>query len=126
MKRVAALGFSWCIVAAMTSYTPSDQLTDVGPAAPPPAWCAPDARPRWEQLTDGGTVCAWERSVSDDVWISAEDRLVGLRVMRSAPRIFYWEPPVDGVTPAAARQLARHLMTAAEIVDRAEPDEDAQ
>ncbi|WP_375489610.1 hypothetical protein [uncultured Mycobacterium sp.] len=104
-----------------------EPLTDVGPATPPPPWCLPDAEPRWEELTDqcgGGTVCTWTRPVSDDVWIAAEDRAVDGRVMRTAPAIFYWEPPRDGVTPSVARGLARALITAADIITSTWLDEE--
>jgi hypothetical protein len=90
--------------------TTPKELTDVGPATPPPAWCLPDAEPRWERLTEefgGGTVCSWTRTVSDDVWVAAEDRVIDGRVMRTQPRIVYWEPPADGVTCAQARETRR-------------------
>jgi hypothetical protein len=106
-----------------------NQLTDVGPATPAPNWCLPDAEPEWNQLTErcgGGMVCSWTRNVSDDVWIECEDRIVDGRVMRSAPRIMYWEPPADGITCEQARQLAEGLTAAGDIITCAAFEEAAR
>jgi hypothetical protein len=99
--------------------TENTPLTDVGPATPPPNWCLPDAKPEWQRLTErfgGGTVCAWSRDVTDGVWIECEDHVVGDRVMRTPPRILYWEPPRDGVTCEQAYELAASLVAAADII----------
>lgn len=109
-----------------TPTNPQPTLTDIGPATPPPGWCLPDTEPEWNHLTEqagGGAVCSWERRVSDDVWIAAEDRIIEGRVMRSAPRIFYWEPPVEGVTVIRARELAAELIAAADVLTCALLDE---
>jgi hypothetical protein len=102
----------------------NDHLHDVGPATPPPAWCAPDTEPSWDTLTDeygGGTLCTWTRNFPDaddaDVWIVAEDRVVGGRVMRSAPRIHVAEMTAEGVGPVQARRLAAELLNAADLLD---------
>jgi len=77
-------------------------LIDVGPATPSPSWCLPDAEPSWDhQLTEqfgGGTVCTWTRTFPEgdphaDVWLQAENGIIGGWVMRSAPRIMMFEPP---------------------------------
>ena len=96
-----------------------DQLTDVGPATPPPAWCLPDAAPRLEQLTEefgGGNVCTWCRDFGD-VWVSCEDRIVGGRILRTPPRILYFEPPRNGIDAAIARKVAADLLNAADELD---------
>lgn len=103
-----------------------DPLTDVGAATPPPNWCLPDVEPRWERLTEGGAVCMWSRDVADGVWIEAEDRIVNGRVMRSAPRIVYSEPPRDGATCPEALELAAALVAAADIITCAAFDEAAR
>lgn len=94
-------------------------LTDAGPATPPPNWCLPDAEPSWDKLTyeyGGGLVATWTRNVGDDVWIQAEDRIEGGRLLRSAPRIVYWEPAHDGIDSVQAHKLAEALVAAADIV----------
>ncbi|MDC8981255.1 hypothetical protein [Mycobacterium marinum] len=100
--------------------------TDVGPATPPPPWCAPDTMPEWDRLSDeygGGSECGWYRyfpnndGVTADVWIRAYDRIEAGRVMRSAPEIHYSEPTDRGVTPAEARKLAAELLNAADVLD---------
>jgi len=52
-----------------------------------------------------------------DVWIEAEDRTVGGRVLRSGPRIHHTEPSADGLDPAGARRLAAGLLNAADLLD---------
>jgi hypothetical protein len=99
--------------------------TDVGPAAPPPAWCLPDTEPSWDVLTKeygGGMVCSWSRTfpadlVSADVWIQSDDQIIDGRVVRTAPQIMMYEG--DGITPAQARQLAAALLNAADVLDEA-------
>jgi len=101
-------------------------LTDVGPAIPPPSWCLPGVEPQWDRLTEpfgGDMVCTWSRDVSGGVWIEAYDRIIDGRVMRSAPRILYWEPPMDGFTCEQARELAAGLVAAADIIACAAFDE---
>jgi hypothetical protein len=62
-------------------------LIDVGPATAPPDWCLPGTEGLWETLTEGrGTVCLWSRDFAAGVWIEAEDRIIGGRVMRSPRR----------------------------------------
>ena len=97
------------------------QLTDVGPATPPPAWCLPDAAPRWEQLTEEdeygcSTICTWCRDFGD-VWVACDDHIVDGRVLRSPPRIQYFEPPRDGIDAATARKLAADLLNAADELE---------
>ncbi len=97
-----------------------DQLTDVGPATPPPAWCLPEATPRWEQLTDqygGGSICSWSRDFGN-VWIACEDTIVNGRVLRTPPRIQYFETPRDGIDATTARKVAADLLNAADELDR--------
>lgn len=100
-------------------------VTDVGPATPAPNWCLPGTEPDWQRLTGGGAVCAWERKVSDDVWVECEDRVVDGRVMRTAPRIQYFEPTRDGITCAQAHELAAGLIAAADVLACAAIDEAA-
>lgn len=101
-------------------------LVDVGPATPPPSWCLPDAVPTWQRLTErfgGIVVCSWERKVSDDVWIECDDRVVGGRVMRAAPRIHYFDPGTEGIGCVQARALADALIAAADVIACAALDE---
>ena len=93
---------------------------DIGPAtpAPAPSWCEPGAEPRWDALTDGHgdiMICTWTRNIGADVWIMAEDRVDGGRVIRSAPRIHV--DGQDGFDSAAARRLARELLQAAGLIE---------
>lgn len=91
-----------------------------------PNWCLPDVLPQWDELTEragGGTVCTWTRDVSEGVWITADDRVIDGRVMRSAPRIYFFEPPAGGVVCEQARELAAGLVAAADIVACAAFDE---
>jgi hypothetical protein len=98
--------------------------SDVGPATPAPRWCLPDAEPSLEKVNTqygGGVISYWSRSFAaedcaTDVWIHAEDQVIDGRVMRTAPRIMYWEPPGDGMTAAQARQLAAQLLNAADVL----------
>lgn len=107
----------------MNAHDPS--LTDVGRATPAPNWCLPDAQPQWERLTVGGAVCMWSRDIgAAGVWIEAEDRIVDGRVMRSAPRIMYFEAPRDGATCPEACELAAALVAAADIIACAAFDEE--
>ncbi len=100
-------------------------LTDVGPAPTPPAWCPPDTIGQWDRLTDdygGGIACGWTRyfpadETAADVWIEAEDTIVDGRVLRTAPRIGYTEPSRNGLDAAGARRLAAELLNAAEVLD---------
>lgn len=99
-----------------------DALVDVGPATPPPAWCLPSAEPDvWTRSDeDGGTrACAWVRNLGGDVWISCEDVVLHGRVLRSSPRIFGTEEPLVGWTVSQARELARQIVAAAELIDQA-------
>lgn len=101
--------------------------TDVGPATPAPAWCAPGTMPVWERLSEqygGGQECGWYRyfpnyddGVGADVWIRAYDRIVDGRLLRTDAEIHYVEPSSRGVTPAQARQLAAELLNAADVLD---------
>ena len=96
-----------------------DQLTDVGPATPPPAWCLPDAAPRWEQLTDGGgNIGMWSRDFGD-VWVACEDTVVDGRVLRTPARIHYFETPRDGIDAATARKVVADLLNAADELEAA-------
>jgi hypothetical protein len=109
-----------------TPTNPQPPLTDIGLATPPPAWCLPGTEPEWYQLTEqagGYAVCSWQRNVTDDVWIAAEDRIIDGRVMRTAPMILYWEPPAEGVTVAQAREVAAGLIAAADVLTCALLDE---
>jgi hypothetical protein len=100
-----------------------DQLptTDVGPATPPPAWCLPDSQPSWDVLTAGGMVCSWTRNFpeAEDAsalcWISAEDRIVDGRVLRTAPWIGTYEH--DVITAEEACKLAAAFPNAADVLD---------
>jgi len=97
-------------------------LVDVGPATPPPSWCLPDAEPEWSRRTDehgGGQFCTWDRMVDGELWVGCRDEIVESRVLRSQPRIFGTEEPGDGWTVAQARELARQLLAAADLVDQA-------
>ncbi|MGH7734436.1 MAG: hypothetical protein ACREOE_12225 [Gemmatimonadales bacterium] len=99
--------------------TPTNAPTDVGAATSPPSWCLPDAEPQWDRLSEqhgGGDVVTWSRDISDDVWIEAEDRIIDGRVMRGQSRISYSEAPAEGLKPAAARRIARALITAADLI----------
>lgn len=86
-------------------------LVDVGPATPAPSWCLPDTEP------DRGPV-VWAH-VLDGVWISCEDEVIDGRVWRSSPRIFGTEEPCSGWTAVQARELARQLVAAADLIDQA-------
>lgn len=101
--------------------TNSHDMTDVGAAPQPPAWCLPGAEPDWARIPaehGGGQSAIWERQLDGgDVWISCEDKLVAGRVLRSAPRIYGTEEPRDGWTAEQARELARQLVAAADILD---------
>jgi hypothetical protein len=93
--------------------------TDVGPAAAAPPWCLPDVEPLWDRLTaehGGHMICTWTREFGG-VWIEAEDKVVDGRVLRSAPRIQMSQPGAQGVDPGQARELARALMSAANVLD---------
>lgn len=57
------------------------------------------------------------------MWIAAEDRIVDGRVMRSAPRIKYFEPPAEGIGSVEARELAQALIAAVDIIACAAFDE---
>jgi hypothetical protein len=46
--------------------------------------------------------------------------------MRSEPRIMHWEPPADGLTCALARELARGLVAAADLLTCLQLDEAAR
>lgn len=101
-----------------------DTLVDVGPATPPPSWCLPDAVPDWSSVAcerGAAPVCIWGRVVNfggSSVWVSCEDQVIGGRVLRSAPRIL-GAVDRDRCTPAQARDLARCLLAAADLIDRA-------
>jgi hypothetical protein len=96
----------------------TDNLSDVGPATPPPAWCEPGAAGEWQQLVEGDMVCTWGRDLGD-VWISCDDRIENGRVLRSAPAIHYSEEPGlgGGIDAVAARRLAAKLLNAADLLD---------
>jgi hypothetical protein len=95
-------------------------MTDVGPATPPPAWCLPDAEPSWDLLADGGDpLCTWTRNFPEPeaaalCWITAEDRIVGGRVIRTAPWIGTYEH--DVMTAEDARKLAAAFLNAADVL----------
>lgn len=99
-------------------------LVDVGPATPPPSWCLPGAEPDWENChcpvgNGGGQLCVWSRSVGANcVLIGCEDKVVDGRVLRSEPRVFGIEVPRSGWTAAQARELARQLVAAADLIDQ--------
>lgn len=103
--------------------TPSRHaLADIGPATPAPSWCLPDAMPDWLRRTEkygGGQICVWERALDDGVYIVCEDEVMRGRVLRSEPRIFGTEEPEQGWTAAEARELAAHLVAAADLIDQA-------
>jgi hypothetical protein len=40
-----------------------------------PMWAQPGAQAEVLRLTDGRTILAWERIISDDVWLVREDSL---------------------------------------------------
>jgi hypothetical protein len=94
---------------------------DLGPAPTPPAWCEPGARPDQSsvRMVDGAPIAAWERCLGD-VWVYCHDTEENGRMVRSAPRIAYNDPPADGLDAAGARQLARELMAAANTLTDAE------
>lgn len=97
-------------------------LVDVGPATPAPAWCLPGAEPDWMTRTAAAgaeQVCMWNRSVGGSgVHIGCEDEVVGGRVLRSESRVFGTEEPRSGWTARQARELARQLVTAADLIDQ--------
>jgi hypothetical protein len=99
--------------------TTTDQLTDLGPAPTPPAWCLPGTAPNTES-TGEGYLWSWSREFGEHVWIECEDTIANGRVLRGEPRIVYSEPPADGVSPAQAKELARALMAAAGELDELE------
>lgn len=98
-------------------------LVDVGPATPPPSWCAPDTEPDWMDRTasaGGGQVCVWNHAVGNgDVWIGCDDQVIGGRVLRSEPRIFGTDEPTIGWTAGQARELAVQLVAGADLIDAA-------
>lgn len=99
----------------------TDNTFDVGPAAPPPAWCEPGAVGEWAELAlehehGGGQVCLWNRDVGPNVWIECEDTVSAGRVIRTPPAIYVAEQS-SGFTAVAARQLAAALLDAADLID---------
>lgn len=97
------------------------ELVDVGPATPPPRWC-PEAEPDWQTRSGrdgGGQFCTWTRTVDGELWISCYDEIICGRVMRSQPRIYGTEEPREGWTAEEARELARELIAAADLIDGA-------
>ena len=104
--------------------TTTDNLTDIGAAPTPPAWCEPGAQATWDQLTEqhgGHPIASWYRDFGG-VWIACEDRIQDGRILRSAPVIHYSEEPGlgDGIDAAGARQFAAELLSAAELLERLE------
>jgi hypothetical protein len=94
---------------------------DLGPVPTPPSWCEPDARPDRSsvRMVDGAPIAAWERCLGD-VWVYCYDTEENGRMVRSAARIAYTDPPADGLDAAQARQLGRELMAAANTLADAE------
>ena len=100
----------------------TDNLTDIGAAPTPPAWCEPGAQPSWDSVTNDSDrigFASWCRDF-DDVWVSCDDHVENGRILRSAPAIHYSEEPGlgHGIDPAAARRLAAELLNAADILDQ--------
>jgi hypothetical protein len=96
--------------------TTTTELTDIGPATSPPAWCLPDAVPLCDQTTEG-PVWAWSREIGVQAWVEAEDRIIDGRVMRSAPRIHYSWPTAEGLTPEETREIIWALSAILELVE---------
>ena len=97
-------------------------FTDIGPAAPAPAWCEPGTQPTFDSLTaDGAPLAGWTRDVGANVWIACDDTIEDGRWVRSRSAIHYSEEPGlgDGIDAAAARRLAAELLNAADILDPA-------
>lgn len=86
------------------------QLTDLGPAPAPPAWCAPGATPSADSVDPEGTLLwSWVRDIGK-VWIACADHVIGGRIMRSAPEICVGELRL---TVEQARVIAAELGQAA-------------
>jgi hypothetical protein len=99
-------------------------LTDLGPAVPPPSWWRPGLNPAAE-IDEGGThVLLWVRYFGEtsghgdelcgDVWIDCEDRYVDGRLLRSQPRLFI-DTAGGQIDAARARNIAHALMEAADV-----------
>ncbi len=90
----------------------TDNLTDIGPAPTPPAWCEPGTQPTWDSVTDeGGLIASWTRDIGN-VWIACDDQIVDGRMLRSAPAIHYSEEPGQGqgisaLAPTSSTPTAR-------------------
>jgi hypothetical protein len=98
----------------MTTATNS-QLTDVSPATPPPDWCLPGAVPSTDSVeADGNQLWHWTRTVSDNVWISCEDKVINGRVMRSQPKIALSD--VGMISAEEALEIAEELTLAEQIL----------
>ncbi|MGV0743850.1 hypothetical protein [Mycolicibacterium sp. XJ870] len=99
--------------------------TDLGPTVPPPAWCLPGTQPHWDVIGSGrsvGVLCTWTRHFPEPqdpasalCWITAEDRIAGGRVIRTAPWISTDEHEVS--TGEDARKLAAALLNAADVLE---------
>ena len=51
------------------------------------------------------------------MWVSCDDHIVAGRILRTPPRILYFEPPRDGIDAVAARKLAADLLNAADELE---------
>jgi hypothetical protein len=88
-------------------------LTDMGPATQPPSWFTDNGQMEWG-TKDGTRVCFWGLDLSDDVWVSAEDRVVDGRLMRSATEVKIGS--IDISTAPEAFELARAINAALDII----------
>jgi hypothetical protein len=97
----------------MTTISNEDQLTDLGPAPTPPAWCLPGTEPNTDS-TGEGHLWSWVRDFGPNVWIECEDRIVDGRITRTQPQLVISE--VSSRFGGDAVALGQHLIEAGNLL----------
>ena len=69
-------------------------------------WAQPGAQAEVLRLTDGRTILAWERIISDDVWLVREGSLGADGRIVAGPTMIHVAEHQDGLDAARARELA--------------------
>ena len=92
--------------------TATTELTDIGPAIPPPSWCLPGTQPNTESTGDGH-LWSWTREF-ENTWIACDDQIIDGRVMRTDPQIGH---ELLTFSAKRAREIARDLIAAADILE---------
>jgi hypothetical protein len=81
----------------------------------PPAWAQPGAQAEVLRLTDGRTILAWEGLVSAAVWLAREDGIGTDGRSVAGPTTIHVAEHQNGLTSAAAAELAADLLAAAAL-----------